>query len=143
MTTEEKKTVRPAEEPLKTGTPEDEKSVKDRILDHAWTQQVRKVLMAGVGAVVLAQEEIEEFVNKLVDKGEIGYKDARKLVEETFQSRRDQAKKGIDKLEKTIDERIEKILDRMNVATKKDVEAVQASLQRLAGQLDKALKAKS
>ena len=40
----------------------------------------RKVLLAGVGAVALAQDEIEEFVNKLVERGEIAEKDGRKLI---------------------------------------------------------------
>ena len=39
---------------------------------------VRRVLMAGVGAVALAQEEIDEFVGKLVERGEIAEKDGRK-----------------------------------------------------------------
>ncbi len=113
-------------------------TVKDRLLDNAWSQQVKKLLLASVGAVVLAQEEIEEFVQRLVEKGELGVKDGKRLVEETFKSRREQAKKGMDKLEKTIDDRIVKVLDRMNVATKRDVEAIQSTLDRIATQIEKA-----
>ena len=32
---------------------------------------LRRVLMAGIGMVALAQEEIEDFVNRLIDRGEI------------------------------------------------------------------------
>ena len=32
---------------------------------------LRRVLMAGVGAVALTQEQIEDFVGKLVERGEI------------------------------------------------------------------------
>ena len=38
---------------------------------------LRRVLMAGVGAVALTQEQMEEFVGKLVERGEIADGDAR------------------------------------------------------------------
>ena len=116
-------------------------TVKDRLLDNLYTQQVKRFLLASVGAVVLAQEEIEEFVDRLVEKGEIGVKDGRKLIEETFNRRREQAKEGMDKVEKQIDDRVEKILDKMNVATKKDVDEIQSTLEKLVGQMEKATKA--
>lgn len=31
---------------------------------------LRRVLMAGIGAVALTQEQIEDFVNKLVERGD-------------------------------------------------------------------------
>ena len=37
---------------------------------------LRRVLMAGVGAVALTQEQIEDFVGKLVERGEIADGDA-------------------------------------------------------------------
>lgn len=118
----------------------DESPVKDRLLDNLYTQQVKRFLLASVGAVVLAQEEIEEFVNRLVEKGEIGVKDGKKLIEETFKKRREQAKDGIDKVEKQIDDRVIQILDKMNVATKKDVDDIQKTLEKLVGQMEKATK---
>ena len=45
-------------------------------------QLSRKVLLAGIGAAVLAQEEIENFVNRMVERGEIAEKDARQLARE-------------------------------------------------------------
>ena len=40
-------------------------------------EAARRVLLAGMGAVALAQEEAEDFVNRLVERGEIAEKDAR------------------------------------------------------------------
>ncbi len=34
-------------------------------------EAARKVLLASIGAVALAQEEVEDFVHKLVERGEI------------------------------------------------------------------------
>ena len=58
---------------------------------NALLDAVRRVLMAGIGAVVLAQEEVEEFVNKLIDRGEIAEKDGRKLINEVVEKRKKKA----------------------------------------------------
>lgn len=47
----------------------------------------RKILLAGIGAAALAQEEIERFVNRLVEKGELAEKDARKMIQEIMEKR--------------------------------------------------------
>jgi poly(hydroxyalkanoate) granule-associated protein len=80
----------------------------------------RKVLLAGIGAVALAQDEIEDFVNKLVERGEIAEKDGKKLVREVM----DRRKKDAEKAEDEVSKRVEEILDRMNVPTKADIEAL-------------------
>src|SRR4051812_14566433 len=54
----------------------------------SWGELLRKVALASVGAVVLAQEEIEEFVRRLVEKGEIAEKDGRTLVRDLLEKRR-------------------------------------------------------
>ncbi|MFA5836240.1 MAG: hypothetical protein WC837_04710 [Bellilinea sp.] len=53
----------------------------------AFFQLSRKVLLAGIGAAVLAQEEIENFVNRMVERGEIAEKDARQLAREIMDRR--------------------------------------------------------
>jgi poly(hydroxyalkanoate) granule-associated protein len=83
-------------------------------------ETARKVLLAGIGAFALAQDEIEDFVNKLVERGEIAEKDGRKLVREIMERRKKETEKAEDGLSK----RVEEILDRMNVPTKADIEAL-------------------
>jgi poly(hydroxyalkanoate) granule-associated protein len=87
----------------------------------------RKVLLAGVGAMALAQEEIEEFVNRLVERGEIAEKDGKKLVREMMERRRKEAQKAEDQMDK----RVKDLLDRMNVPTKSDIEALSAKITAL------------
>ncbi len=97
----------------------------------------RKVLLAGMGAVALAQEEVEEFVNKLVERGEIAEKDGKKLVRDVMEKRKKEAKKAEDELEK----RVEELLDRMNVPTKSDIEALSAKITELTKKVDELKKA--
>ncbi len=97
----------------------------------------RKVLMAGIGAMVLAQEEIEDFVNKLVERGELAEKDGRMLMREVMEKRRSETKK----VEEQFDERIEEILDRMNVPSKTDIDALSAKITALTKKVDELNKA--
>jgi poly(hydroxyalkanoate) granule-associated protein len=100
-------------------------------------EATRKVLLASIGAVALAQEEIEVFVNKLVERGEIAEKDGKKLVRDVMDKRKKEAKKAEDELDK----RIEDLLDRMNVPTKSDIEALSAKITALSKKMDELKKA--
>jgi polyhydroxyalkanoate synthesis regulator phasin len=89
-----------------------EKESRNRFYETA-----RKLMLAGAGAVALAQEEAEQFLERLVERGEIAEKDARKIVREMTEKRRKSAGNELDK-------RVEDLLDRMNVPSKSDIEAL-------------------
>jgi poly(hydroxyalkanoate) granule-associated protein len=99
----------------------------------------RKVLLAGIGAVALAQEEIEDFVNKLVERGEIAEKDGRKLVSEVM----DKRKRGAEKAEDVLARRVQEILARMNVPTKADIEVLGNKIAALNAKVDELKKNQS
>jgi len=86
----------------------------------------RKVLLASVGAVALTIDEIEDFVAKLVERGELAEQDGRKLVKDVMARRSDGAEEIEEKaegqrhkIESMLDERIENILARLNVPSKR------------------------
>jgi poly(hydroxyalkanoate) granule-associated protein len=90
-------------------------------------EAARKLLLASVGAVALAQDEVEDFVNKLVERGEIAEKDGKKLVRDLMERR----KKETAKAETELDKRVEELLHRLNVPTKSDIEALSAKIATL------------
>jgi polyhydroxyalkanoate synthesis regulator phasin len=96
---------------------------------HRFFQVARKVVLAGVGAVALAQDEVEDFVNRLVERGEIAEKDARKLMREVTDRRR----KGA---EKEMDRRLDDLLERMNVPSKADIDALSHKITALTRKVD-------
>lgn len=98
---------------------------------------VRKVLLAGVGAVALAQDEVEDFVNRLVERGQIAEQDGRKLLRDVTERRR----KTTEKAEESLDKRVEDLLSRMNVPTKADVEALSTKITVLTKKVDELKKA--
>lgn len=125
--------------------------------EHAATGMVaavRRVLMAGVGVVVLTKDEIEDFVTKLIERGEIAEQDGRRLVREVLHRQRNGAEEVVDKVEgvaekmqeetgkqitraeSMMDQRIEGILGRLNVPTKGDIDALSEKISLLAEKVD-------
>lgn len=103
---------------------------------NALLDAVRRVLMAGIGAVVLAQEEVEEFVNKLIDRGEIAEKDGRKLINEIVEKRKKKAQDTTHSAQDEVDKRLEGILDRLNIPTKSDIDALNAKVTELTDKVE-------
>jgi polyhydroxyalkanoate synthesis regulator phasin len=99
---------------------------------NALVEALRKILLASVGAVALAQDEIEDFVAKLVERGEIAEKDGRKLVKEVVEKRKKDAHKAEDEVQK----RMEEVLDRMSVPTKADIDSLSEKIGALAKKVD-------
>ncbi len=94
-------------------------------------EAVRRVLMASVGAVVLAQEEIEEFVNKLIDRGEIAERDGRKLINDVVENRKNKAQETKQTTQEEFDKRLEGILERLNIPTRSDIEMLNEKVTEL------------
>lgn len=96
----------------------------------------RKVLFAGIGALALTQEEIEKFVNKLVERGEIAEKDGRKLVKDIMEKRRDKTTKFRSETENELEKRMEGLLKKMNIASKSDINKLNRKITTLTKKLD-------
>ena len=92
----------------------------------------RKVLLAGIGAIALAQDEIEEFVARLVERGEIAEKDGRKLLEEIM----DKRSKNVKRAEEEFNKHFEKFMTHMNIPRKSDLDALSAKIAALSKQVD-------
>ena len=94
---------------------------------------LRKVVLASMGAVAIAQDEAEDLINKLVERGEIAREEGRKLMQDMMAKRR-------EKVEAQFDARVDTALGRMNVPTKADLKAVEKKLDELNKKLDKLVK---
>ncbi len=90
----------------------------------------RRVLLASIGAMALAQDEVEDFVNRLVERGEIAEKDGRKLVKEIIDRRKNETRRA------EVSKRMEEALDRLNVPTKSDIEALSEKIAALTKKVD-------
>ena len=92
-------------------------------------ETTRTVLLAGIGAISLAQDEINNFLDRLVERGEMAEADARKLVREVSERRekleqeRRQATRGA-------------AAERAPAATRADIEALTARVAELSRQIE-------
>lgn len=111
-----------------------EETVNDE--PNALLEAARRVLMAGVGVVVLAQEEVEEFVNKLIERGEIAEKDGRKLINEVIENRKNQMQHTRQATQEEFDKRLESILDRLNVPTRGDIDTLNTKVTELTSKVE-------
>ena len=103
---------------------------------------VHKVLLAGIGAAALAQEEIEDFVNRLVERGEIAEADGKKMMKDVLEKRKQMVKMPSapkvqpKKITSDIEKRIEEVMAKMNIPTKDEIEALSAKITALTKKVD-------
>ena len=102
-----------------------------------WLGQIRRVLMAGAGALVLAQEEIEEFVEKLVQKGEVAEKDGRKLLLDTVTTRTQEVTRELENLQMEVSSGVKQALSRMNLVSRGDIADLNRRIDDIAKKLDR------
>ncbi len=105
---------------------------------HSFYDVVRKMMLAGIGAVALTHDEIEEFINKLVDRGEIAKKDR----EELFKEMRERHKKFHHGEEDHLHKRVSKMMEHFSVPTKDDLAELHKKLSDLETKIDELSKSK-
>jgi poly(hydroxyalkanoate) granule-associated protein len=98
---------------------------------------VRKVMLATMGAAVIAQEEIEALINRLIERGEIAEKDGKKLMHEMMDKRKSKAVKIEDEINKNIAD----VLERMNIPNRTDIDALSQKINGLSKKIDELKKA--
>jgi poly(hydroxyalkanoate) granule-associated protein len=118
---------------VKVETPEAPQNGKG---EHTFTEMVHRVLLASIGAVALAQEEVEEFVNRLIERGEIAEKDGKKVVKDVMENRKKQAQKSAHKVDDEVNKQVEQILERLNVPSKADIDTLSEKIASLSKKVD-------
>ena len=93
---------------------------------------LRKLVLASIGAVAIAQEELEHLINKLVERGELAEKEGKKLLSELKEKR----KKKTAKAEEEINKQVEELMTSMNVPTKDDIDALGKKINDLDKKVD-------
>lgn len=116
-----------------------EEEVKERE-PNPFTEAARTVLLASIGAVALAQDEVEDFVDRLVERGELAEKDGRKLVKDLMESRKQKAQDARGEMGDELENRIEDVLHRLNVPTKRDIDALSRKITALSQKVDELTK---
>ena len=99
---------------------------------------VRRVMLAGIGAIALKHDELEEFIDKLVERGEIAKKDGESLIKEM----REQRNKYFHDETGSAHKRFGEFLDRFAVPTKTDLDDLSEKITALEKKIDDLAKSK-
>jgi poly(hydroxyalkanoate) granule-associated protein len=99
---------------------------------HQMMEMIRRMFLATIGAAVIAQEEVEALVNRLVERGEIAEKDGKKLINEMMAKRKSQTTDVGEEISKNV----ESVLSRMNIPSKADVDALGQKINALSKKVD-------
>jgi polyhydroxyalkanoate synthesis regulator phasin len=99
----------------------------------------RKVLLASIGAMALAQEEAQDFIDRLVERGEIAEQEGKDLMREMVEKRRERRRE----MKAGFNRRVEAAVRQMNVPTKDDIESLSAKITALSKKIDDLKKSQS
>ena len=105
---------------------------------HSFYDVARRMMLAGIGAIALRHDEIEEFIDKLVERGEIARKDGEDLVKEM----KERYKKYHPDEESHAHKRMAEFMERFSVPTKNDFEELNQKLSDLEKKIDALSKSK-
>jgi poly(hydroxyalkanoate) granule-associated protein len=106
---------------------------------HSFYDIVRRMMLAGIGAIALKHDEIEEFIDKLVERGEIAKKDR----EELFKEMRERYKKSHPGEEHPAHKKVTELMEKFSMPTKNDIDELNKKLSDLEKKIDKLSKTKA
>jgi poly(hydroxyalkanoate) granule-associated protein len=125
--------------------------VENNEVEQSYTQKVtdtaHKALQVGLGAVDYTKEQIvelahkaqnstSELVNKLAERGAKVETVNRERVSEVVESGKKQTDETVQEAQDVLDGRIKAVLQRMNIPTKDDIDALNDKLDKLAQKLE-------
>ncbi|RFU60132.1 phasin family protein [Bacillus sp. V59.32b] len=88
---------------------------------------LKKGFALGLGAVITSKEQAEKLVDELVKKGEISRGESKEFVNELIQ-KGEETQNQIDEM---IQKRQKELLDRLNLATKEDIQRLEQRISAL------------
>jgi polyhydroxyalkanoate synthesis repressor PhaR len=100
---------------------------------------LKKAMLAGIGAVVLTKEKVEELVDELIKKGELKQEDRAKFVRELAEK----AELRSREVKKWVDETVKMAMSKMKMAKTEEVEDLRKQVDDLTksiARLEKKLK---
>jgi poly(hydroxyalkanoate) granule-associated protein len=115
-----------------SGTVSEEPKDKDEKWRSPFYEASRKVMLASIGAIALAQDELEDFIDKLIERGEIAEKDGNKLMHEV----REKRKKRAQEMEQEMSRKVRETMERMNIPSRADLEKLTGSITALSQKID-------
>jgi poly(hydroxyalkanoate) granule-associated protein len=108
-----------------------------------FVEMLRRMLLASIGAVAMTADEAEQFIQRLVERGELAQKDGEKLINEMMarfrqkpQEAEAKAQAKADDFGSKMESSVEQFLNRLNVPSKRDIDELSARVAQLAARVE-------
>ena len=88
---------------------------------------IKKTILAGVGILSLSHEKAEEIAKNLIKRGELAKTEEAKFIRDLME----RAEKSRVEMEKKIEKIVEKTLKKLNIPTRKELDALKAKIDKL------------
>ena len=88
---------------------------------------IKKILLAGLGGVILTKDKLEEWKKRLVKENKMSEGEAKRLIDEL----REAGENQWHDIEKSFREMMRKRLDSMNLADQRELEKLRARVDEL------------
>ena len=89
---------------------------------------IENMLLAGLGGLTITREKAEEIVADLVKKGEVARNDQSEFVNRLLEK----GENTRTEIEKLFEKSMAKVLDRLNIPTKSDIDVLVKKIDELA-----------
>lgn len=98
----------------------------------------RKVGLFGIGVAAITKDKADALVKDLIKKGDLNKDEGKKLVAEIVEK----SKKSTKDLETTVNRQVKDLLNKTDVATKKEIKVLEAKIRKLEADMKKQPKKK-
>jgi poly(hydroxyalkanoate) granule-associated protein len=106
------------------------------------TDMVRRMMLAAMGVVAMSRDEMEQFVDRLTERGQIAEREGRQLIREVMEKRKRQAARVEEKVSSEVESRVEQLLSRLNIPTRRDIDELSARIAELTLRVEELHRAK-
>ncbi len=94
---------------------------------------LKNALSLGLGALLVSKDKIEEVVNELVKKGELGQEDGKKLINEMVEK----GEASVNEVEAKIEKIVKGVAEKLNLPTRKELDELKSEIEQLKEKLNK------
>ena len=94
---------------------------------------LKKALSLGFGALLVSKDKIEDVVNELVKKGELGQEEGKNLVNELIEK----GEASVNEVEVKIEKIVKGIMEKLNLPTRKELDELKSEIEQLKEKLNK------
>ncbi len=99
---------------------------------------IKQIFLAGAGLVSIGKDKAEKIAKELVKRGELAMKDQDKFVDDLLK-KAEKAKKNFDK---NLESTIKSVLKKLDLPSKKDINALKKEVEKLKAELKELKKKK-